>query len=232
MVDSFDQYADGSYLAAQPDWHAERAPWKAKIIVELLRRNEISPRSIIDVGCGTGRVLHLVSEGLPAVESAVGFDPSPDAPNQIPAGSMAERRLIPFGESAATADVALLIDVLEHVEDYFSLLRQLRGRSEHLVLHVPLELTVMAALRPSVLHKTRTSVGHIHTFCRSTLLWTLEDAGFRVLDHDVTGAAFLGPDRSIRKPQVLVRRAVNAVSPLVVERVLGGCSFMVLVEPA
>ncbi|MDW3175884.1 MAG: class I SAM-dependent methyltransferase [Acidimicrobiia bacterium] len=229
--DSFDQYADGSYLSTHPEWHAERAPWKAEIIVNLLTRNAISPRSILDVGCGTGQVLHHVSTALPNLESAIGLEPSPDAPNQIPPGSIAERQPVALEDSDAIADVAMLIDVLEHVEDYYTLLRRLGERCQHLVLHVPLELTAMAALRPSVLGKTRTAVGHIHTFSRSTLLWTLEDAGFHVIDHDVTGAAFDGPDRDPRKPQVFVRKAINAVSPLLVERALGGCSFMVLAEP-
>jgi len=228
--DSFNQYSDGSYLSTHPEWHSERAPWKAEIIVEMLRRNEISPSSIIDVGCGTGQVLHHVSTALPSLVSAIGLEPSPDAPNQIPPGSIAKRQPIALCDSTAMADVAMLIDVLEHVEDYYTILRQLGERSRFLVLHVPLELTVMAALRPSVLRKTRTAVGHIHTFSRSTLLWTLEDTGFRVLDQQVTGAAFEGPDRSPRKPQVFVRRAVNAVSPMTVERILGGCSLMVLVE--
>lgn len=228
--DSFDQYSDGSYLSAHPEWHAERAPWKAAIIVELLRRNAISPASILDVGCGTGQVLHHVSSALPGLVSAIGLEPSPDAPNQIPAESIAERRSVSLEESAVEADVAMLIDVIEHVEDCYALLRKLGERCRFLVLHVPLELTAMAAVRPSVLHKTRTAVGHIHTFSRSTLLWTLEDTGFRVIDQQVTGAAFLGPDRSPREPRVLVRRAVSALSPMIVERVLGGCSVMVLVE--
>lgn len=228
---SFDQYSDGSYLSTQPGWHAERAPWKADIIVEMLRRNSIRPRSIVDVGCGTGQVLHHVSTALqPDLVSAVGLEPSPDAPNLIPPGSIAERRPISLADSDASADLAMLIDVLEHVEDYYSLLRLLRERSRHAVLHVPLELTVMAALRPSVLRKTRSAVGHIHTFSRSVLLWVLEDSGFRVIDQQVTGAAFEGPDRSPIRPQVFVRRAANAFSPLLVERVLGGCSVMVLVE--
>lgn len=228
--DSFDQYSDGSYLSSHPEWHAERAPWKAEIIVELLRRNSISPASLLDVGCGTGQVLHHVSSALPGLVSAIGLEPSPDAPNQIPAESIAERRSVTLEESAVEADVAMLIDVIEHVEDYYTLLRNLGERCRFLMLHVPLELTAMAAVRPSVLHKTRTTVGHIHTFSRSTLLWTLEDTGFRVIDQQVTGAAFQGPDRSPREPRVLVRRAVNALSPTIVERVLGGCSLMVLVE--
>ena len=53
-------YEDGSYLASNPTWHEEDAPFKAKYIFELLNRNAISFQSIAEIGCGTGAVLKTV----------------------------------------------------------------------------------------------------------------------------------------------------------------------------
>ena len=53
-------YENGSYLANNATWHEEDAPFKAKYIFELLRKNSISFQSIAEIGCGTGAVLKTV----------------------------------------------------------------------------------------------------------------------------------------------------------------------------
>lgn len=50
-------YVNGAYLARNPRWHLEESAWKAVQIRRILRRNQISPATVCDVGCGAGEVL-------------------------------------------------------------------------------------------------------------------------------------------------------------------------------
>lgn len=52
-----DIYKDGEYLKKNPTWHVEESPFKAKYILEMLRRNNLSPRTVCEAGCGAGEVL-------------------------------------------------------------------------------------------------------------------------------------------------------------------------------
>ena len=47
---SVDIYTDGEYLEKNPTWHVEESSFKAKYILELLKRNNLSPRTICDAG--------------------------------------------------------------------------------------------------------------------------------------------------------------------------------------
>ena len=39
-------------------WHEEDSPWKAKNIYKILEKNNLSPKSVCEIGCGSGEVLH------------------------------------------------------------------------------------------------------------------------------------------------------------------------------
>src|SRR3954464_14726372 len=58
-------YADGTYLERNPTWHAEDAGWKAQQILAMLARHGLAPRSIGEIGCGSGELLVHLSESLP-----------------------------------------------------------------------------------------------------------------------------------------------------------------------
>ena len=64
------RYRDGTYLAHNPDWHDGDGAWKASRIYDLLVRNQVQPRSVCDVGCGTGRVLDELAALLPALSQS------------------------------------------------------------------------------------------------------------------------------------------------------------------
>jgi hypothetical protein len=51
------RYVNGSYYARHPGWHDEDAAWKAREIAALLRRNDVTPRRVVEVGSGSGGVL-------------------------------------------------------------------------------------------------------------------------------------------------------------------------------
>jgi hypothetical protein len=73
------------------------------------------------------------------------------------------------------------MDVLEHMEDYFSLLRNIRPKSEYKLFHFPLDLSVRAILRNRLV-EFRERFGHIHYFTKELAIRTLQEQGYTVLD--------------------------------------------------
>jgi hypothetical protein len=69
----------GEYLEYNPTWHAEDSAWKADQIYKLLKKNNIHPRMVAEIGCGAGAVLSDLSQkdGLGRGVRFKGYDISP-----------------------------------------------------------------------------------------------------------------------------------------------------------
>src|SRR5688500_9652037 len=169
-------YADGTYLRNNPDWHTSDSPWKARHIQAMLERNGLTPPTICEVGCGAGDVLVNLAGLMPAGTQFFGYDISPDAYRICSAKSAPNLtyRLDDLLEAPVRFDLAMAIDVFEHVEDYFSFLRKLRGKARYKLFHIPLDLSVLNLLRPSPLIHLWRTVGHVHQFSKDTALAALE----------------------------------------------------------
>ena len=71
----------GEYLKNNPTWHIEDSPWKASQVNKMLGRNPIDPRSIAEIGCGAGEILHQLYFSMPQDRIFTGYDISADAIN-------------------------------------------------------------------------------------------------------------------------------------------------------
>jgi cyclopropane fatty-acyl-phospholipid synthase-like methyltransferase len=226
-------YSDGLYLQNNPHWHAEDSAWKAAHIAAVLRRNNLTPETVCEVGCGAGEVLIELARQLPPSVYYDGYEISPDAYTICaPKSSETVRfHLADLMEQEQHFDVALAVDVFEHVEDYFSFLRQLRTKATYKVFHIPLELSaLMVARRQPLIHERR-KVGHLHHFSKETALATLEDTGYRVIDYFYTsGRTELGNIGWKTQLLKIPRKALFSVSPDAAARLLGGYSLLVLAE--
>ena len=117
-------YVNGAYLARNPRWHLEESAWKAVQIRRILRRNQISPATVCDVGCGAGEVLSQLQKTLSRDCNLCGYDISPQAIDRAMsrANERLYFRLADFcGVQGAWFDLLLVLDVFEHVEDYYGL---------------------------------------------------------------------------------------------------------------
>ena len=225
-------YTDGTYLRNNPDWHVDDSPWKAKHVAMMLERHGIVPQSVCEIGCGAGEVLRELSSQLPASTRFFGYEISPEAfeiCNRKTNEKFTFRLANLLEDDTVRFDVVMAIDVFEHVEDYFGFLRKLRSKAQYKIFHVPLELSAQEVLRGTPLINARRSVGHIHHFSKETALATLEDCGYRVVDHFYTsGRTQLGglgwKSQLLRLP----REALYRVSPDAAARMLGGYSLLVL----
>jgi hypothetical protein len=65
-------------------------------------------------------------------------------------------RLADFGQEAdAFYNLLLVLEVVEHLEDYFSFLRAIRLRATYNLFHFPLDISVQAVLRKNRMMKRR-----------------------------------------------------------------------------
>ena len=234
MSDS-SMYVDGEYLANNPHWHTADSPWKARQILERLEANSLAPQKIAEIGCGAGQILLELHDAMAASCQFTGYEISPDAFAMCDPGSR-DRVTYEFANLLDTDryfDMLLVMDVAEHVEDYFSFLRELRHRAKYTMIHVPLELSAQTVLRNSPLVTARKSVGHIHQFTRDAFHASLVDTGHEVIDWAYTSPVLDGRSKTIKQRIGRLPRKVGyRLSPELTVRCLGGFSAMFLTRSA
>lgn len=221
------RYANGGYRESNPTWHDERAQWKAAQVLRSIADANLSPKSICDIGCGTGGVLAEVVRGLPGISRAVGYEPSPDAPIANNAKGVIDRKREFASASDERFDVALMLDVFEHVEDYYGFLRSCRALAPWHIFHIPLDANAVTILRSGCLGPRQHS-GHLHYFTQPTAIATLQDAGYSVHSWAFTKSGWEGPCRNPLSPINLLRRSIYRLSPEYCQRLLGGLSLRVV----
>jgi SAM-dependent methyltransferase len=234
------QYTDGSYAVLNPTWHDEDAVWKADQVARLLTSRQIRPRSLCDIGCGTGGVLASLHGRLDA-PTLVGWDISPYA--AAIASSRHPEIEVRCGDLLATDEsyeVVLALDVFEHVEDYLGFLRSLARHGRQFVFHIPLDMSAQRVLRVWPLLQNRERLGHLHYFSKDTALATIRTAGY-VIEHEgftrldqaqaAQGALDL-PKSRLHRLGMWAWRIGMRVAPELTVRVFGGCSLLVLARPS
>lgn len=219
-----DLYTSGKYLEKFPTWHAELSPWSAKQIFRMIERNHLAPETICEVGCGAGEVLRQLQIRMSNKNEFWGYEISPQAFElcQSRANERLHFKLVDFTqEQDVLFDLILLIDVIEHVEDYFSFLRSIKPKSPLKMLHIPLDLSAKFIIQDKLktLHEVN---GHIHYFTRDSALRMLKDVDYEVLDYFYT--ARFG---HLMTP---LKKLLFAMRPDLTACVLGGYSLMVLAK--
>ena len=236
MISESNIYTSGEYFENNPTWDIEDSPWKADIINSIIKRNRITINDLVEVGCGAGGILASLAEKNTNIRTLKGYDISPQAI------SLAEKRkservrfyLGDFinGDQRANVDVILVIDVLEHVSDYYGFLQKLKDKARYFVFHIPLDLSCRTILKPHVLLQQRESVGHLHYFSEEMVWWFLKDSCFTVVDWEYTK-----PITDIRKSrsfkQYIKKKLRNfsyGISKKTSVKLWGGYSLMILAQ--
>lgn len=169
------RYLDGRYADANPGWHREDAQHKAAAALALLRAVGWSPRSVTDVGCGTGDVLRALRPDLGPGCTTCGVDPA--APWGEPDLDLRRGTV----HDAPPAELALCFDVAEHVVDPVAFLRALGAVAPRALLRLPLDLSALDTLRSARALRARTDYGHLHAWTAPLALAVVADAGWRAV---------------------------------------------------
>ena len=224
---------NSEYLKKHPTWDVQDSPWKARQIIKMLNRNPISPKSIVEVGCGAGEILnqlHLMMNDKNIIFT--GYDISGDA---IKLAKPREKERLEFKhedllKANVTFDLLLMIDVFEHVDDYLGFLRACKSKSNYTIFHIPLDITVSAILRNKLM-AARESVGHLHYFIKETALATLVDSGYEIVDYFYTPGSLELPNKSVKTRLFGVpRKLFFTLNQDFAVKTLGGFSLLVLAK--
>jgi hypothetical protein len=232
-------YEGGQYLERNPTWHVEDSPWKAQQVLKMLRRRDLRPKTVCEIGCGAGEILRQLHDQMDADARFTGFEISPQAhalSRQRSTDRLEFRLQDPLSETSRPQDafdMVLAMDVVEHVEDYFGFLRRLKGLGTYKVFHIPLDISAYSAMGPTLM-RGRQAMGHIQYFTRATALATLRECGYEVVDHFYTFGAIEAPGApnksAAAKALRIARRMLYYVNKELMVRVLGGASVLVLAK--
>jgi len=164
--------------------------------------------------------------------SFVGYEISPDAfslCNQRKTDRLDYKLANLFEDISSYYDIVMAIDVMEHIEDYFGFLRNLKKKGDYKILHIPLDMSVQTVLRMSPIIYGLKKVGHIHYFSKETALETLKDTGYEIIDYFYTPGAIDLPIKSIKSLLLKLPRKIGfKINQNLTVRIFGGYSLIVL----
>lgn len=225
-------YTDGTYSSlTSGTWHLEDSPLKAQWIKRmLLRHPDFRPKTLCEIGCGAGGILAELQRSMPEETEFTGYEISPQAHvlSQQFANARCRFVLGSAFDDPRSFDLVLVMDVVEHIEDCFSFMRQVRPKGRMKIFHIPLDAHVSAILRG---RNSWDDVGHLHIFTKETALKSLEYSGHHILDWMLTDGALSAPNPGFRtRLGNLLRRPLNKVAPITSARLLGGNSMLILTE--
>jgi len=224
------RYIDGEYLAANPTWGREDCAWKARMIHKLWQQTGLPvPRTVAEIGCGSGGILAELQSRFPNTVAYAGFDIAPEA---IQMAEKYAREDLSYHcedltQSTRTFDALLCIDVFEHVENPFEFLRAIKNLAPLVVFNIPLEMHVAGVLINHQLW-TRRNYGHLHFYTAAVALETLKECGYSVVGRSYVSRLIDLP-RSISEYVFwLPRKVIAMFGAELSARLLGGTSLLVV----
>lgn len=226
-------FLNGEYFQRVPEWHADDSAWKAGGILRMLELHGLSPRSIGEVGCGTGEVLRQLQLKMAPGCIFRGYDIAPQAIalSRSRQNDRLECRLGDIGkEPDARFDLLLVLDVLEHQENYFSFLREVKALAPYKIFHTVLDLSLKAVARQNGLMELRRASDDLHFFTKDTVLQALRDEGYRVVDWFYVPRAIYRAAGVAKRIRQWPRAVCFALNQDFAVRALGGYSLFVLAQ--
>ena len=223
-------YVNGSFEEHNPSWDSADSEWKAKLVTDAIRWNNLVPASIVEIGCGAGAILSSLRRHFPHTYLS-GFDIAPGAAKfwAHHTDLSIEFTLGDFLEiNSRRFDLLLMLDVIEHLANPHDFLSRAAKHADHFLFHIPLDLSAASVLREQPLVQSRRKVGHIHYFTKRLALELLEECGYEVLYVRFSGA-YLRPRNTLGgKVANWIRWIIFSFNREVGVRLLGGDTLVVL----
>ena len=196
--DQFDAiYRDN--VEAEARWLAYGAAAKVASLQAVLAQARLRPRSLLELGCGTGAVI-CECQRRGVADELTAMDYSEEAIAYLAAHSRGIRCV--QADITATGvdlggpyDVVVVSHVLEHLEDPLAFLRSLLAHVQfrYLVAEVPLEDLWAARLKGLVRDRTNNAAGHVQFYTRRSFRELVAHAGL-VIDADRRYVPILPPE--------------------------------------
>jgi len=174
-------------LEAEAEWLRIGAIAKADSVGLLFQRHGIKPKSLLELGCGTGEVIKErqrrgYGEKYTAIDysdKAIGYLQAHSSGIDSRVGDITSKDFSIDGHF----DVVILSHVLEHLEEPGTFLKALqRVDFTHLIAEVPLEDLFICRMKSFVKDRTKNLAGHVQFFTGSSFGNLLTNAGLKILD--------------------------------------------------
>jgi SAM-dependent methyltransferase len=225
-------YTDGDYLEKSQTWHVEDSAWKAQHIIKIINQNSIDPGTICEVGCGAGDILYQLYQTLPSTIEYSGFEISPQAYDlcKIRETDKIKYFMDDFCNVEKYYDIILLIDVIEHVENLFDFLRNIKRKAKYKIFHIPLEMFVFNIMKEKNLSKGLHHPGHIHFFTKEIALEILRIEGYEIIDYFYTPGFETCQPTLLSKVMYVPQKIVYRLNSNLGIRIFGGSSLLILTK--
>ena len=189
LLQSGRDFYDGLYsqdVAEEARWLEFGVPSKTDSIEQLLARAGIKPRSVLEIGCGTGGILRELQRreigtelfGVDYSESAISYARSESRGIEYFSGDVTDSGLALPREHF---DVVVVSHVLEHLENPGELLSKMKRLSfGAMIAEVPLDDLPVSRLKGLVRDRRVNFAGHVQFFTARSFRKLLVANGFRI----------------------------------------------------
>jgi SAM-dependent methyltransferase len=171
----------------EADYIFQIGKWKWEHLRPLIACH-VTPESVLEFGCGSGEMLGMARASFPEAR-LYGIDLS-ETMVAMARARLGEATLVSGSDAELErwqprVDLALAIDILEHLEDPVRVARALGRAGRYVALKIPIERRVIRL----GIRKQKTGVehlsGHIHFWTLGDSRRLLRAAGLRILEEEV-----------------------------------------------
>ncbi len=224
-------FYEKNYLENNPSWHSEDSYFKSNIIQKIIKNNKIKFKNFCEVGCGVGKIVENISLNYKK-KSFFGYEISKTAYKMC---NKKLKNVKYFNKSIEGInkkfDIILCADVLEHVENPYLFLRNIKKKSKFQIFHVPLDLSVNSILRKSILLNVRENVGHLHLYTKDLILHDLKKFDFEIIDYYYTfNPNIYKSGTYLQKFIAVIRNFFSFFNKDLAANLLGGYSVLILTK--
>ncbi len=213
---------ENDYLEKNREWHRTDAAYKAEWVSPYLKGEKIA-----EIGCGSGEMLKVLSAMYPD-KNFTGYEISKTAFRLFLTEETSNLRYrnIDFFKDKKKYDQILIVDLIEHLEDPFLFLKQLKPQAHAFLFHIPLEFNAIYLIFNKHIN-TYHQYGHLHFFEKNFILRILKASGYCIDAWQYTPIAFIKDKKNYKTRLLgLIRGVFFKMNQELTVKILGGYSLL------
>jgi 2-polyprenyl-3-methyl-5-hydroxy-6-metoxy-1,4-benzoquinol methylase len=180
------------YIKNNTDLHGKDTLDKVRAIKAIIEKGNIQPKSMLDIGCGSGAIL-LSLLSYYQITNSCGVDISETMINTAKQND--SNKLVKWIQSDLSNvnfrdyDLVLAVDIIEHIENESATLEKMKMWGKFFIIKTPIENNLISKLVKSLTlgivdssRSTSKKYGHIHHYSEKNFIELVEKSGYIVLE--------------------------------------------------